>query len=730
MNKKLFDKWLRNFKKIEENASAERSAACLNIEKSYSDLDELYNSDRCANLLEQLTYTITDKNLGNSHKHIIPIDGEIYNDTQTLKAALALYIEFKENRFIEELKTTPDIDPDKHDGSYELIRETVKSLSTVPVEQLNFRDLELLYFMCIGTWTSRVDVKKNKVISSSLSAFEQSRLVDILDNVKNKAIQHNYENIEDKTKDHSIGMFGTGFKSFKRTTDKDVQRFLSLCVELKDMVDEEEMFNKVDRVISQGIKGMQSAAASAILHCLKPNVFPIMNGAVGDTETLFQLEGISLTKPTELQHYIQNARQLKKFRDEKCMFKNYRAMDKVISVYGRRIDMPQINFKKILDFLEQHAGFKYSKPENIIDQQEKNAMIFLKDAAQEAISEFKAIAEFFKKMGYTYEKTVSTWLDGSNQKIRNYFWLEIKKPQKDQLPSSISIFAEKEAGEVRFRITLEIKDDKSNDEYNRRHFRFLNMLNPSTSDFEYFGTYNKDLELNLEKNEDVEIFIKQVINREHHKLQIGRTISLEDVNSMSSDEILKKMLDTANELEPFYDKAVEDNDGGGALVEKSTFSNNLILFGPPGTGKTYNTVKYAVAIIENKDISKVEEEIKSNGYEKILLQYRDYKSNGQVVFTTFHQSYGYEEFIEGIKPVLDESSTGDIKYSIESGIFKEFCEKAESTKILTAGKEELFSDEKKIWKISLGGARNHPLKAECFKTGYIRIGWDSEDPLC
>lgn len=48
-----------------------------------------------------------------------------------------------------------------------------------------------------------------------------------------------------------------------------------------------------------------------------------------------EIAGVSLVKPRELEYYIQNARQLKKFRDENCLFKNYRAMDMKLYIYGR-----------------------------------------------------------------------------------------------------------------------------------------------------------------------------------------------------------------------------------------------------------------------------------------------------------------------------------------------------------------------------------------------------------
>ena len=100
MDKDLFYNWLKNFKKLDSTTSNARTSNCLRIEKFYGDLDKVYNSDRCASLLEQLNFTTTDKKLGAKPKHKIPIDGDIYNGTHTLKAALKLYIEFKDNKLI------------------------------------------------------------------------------------------------------------------------------------------------------------------------------------------------------------------------------------------------------------------------------------------------------------------------------------------------------------------------------------------------------------------------------------------------------------------------------------------------------------------------------------------------------------------------------------------------------------------------------------------------------
>lgn len=99
---------------------------------------------------------------------------------------------------------------------------------------------------------------------------------------------------------------------------------------------------------------------------------------------------------------------------------------------------------------------------------------------------------------------------------------------------------------------------------------------------------------------------------------------------------------------------------------------NQILFGPPGTGKTYNSINHALAIIEGKELTAIEAESDASR-DEILYRYKTLVESGQIVFTTFHQSMCYEDFIEGIKPVeLDDQ----LSYEIKGGIFKTIAENA------------------------------------------------------
>ena len=150
---------------------------------------------------------------------------------------------------------------------------------------------------------------------------------------------------------------------------------------------------------------------------------------------------------------------------------------------------------------------------------------------------------------------------------------------------------------------------------------------------------------------------------------------------------------------------------------KVRYDKNMILYGPSGTGKTYNTAIYAVAICDEKTLSEVE----AMPYDEVLVRYRELRSEGRIAFTTSHQSYGYEEFIEGIKPKMNSGSK-DIEYTIKDGVFKAFCNRAEQKKAEAADVQ--VRDGARVWNVILGGNKHPELKQKYFDEGTIRIGWD------
>lgn len=135
------------------------------------------------------------------------------------------------------------------------------------------------------------------------------------------------------------------------------------------------------------------------------------------------------------------------------------------------------------------------------------------------------------------------------------------------------------------------------------------------------------------------------------------------------NEAIEKILYILTKL---VNQDTEIPNGTEQMNTKSDQPLNQILYGPPGTGKTYNTVVEALKITDNDFYDK-----HKDNYEKLQERFNELKQLGQIEFVTFHQSYSYEEFVEGIKP--DLNSEDKLTYELKDGIFKKICSDAQTT---------------------------------------------------
>lgn len=154
----------------------------------------------------------------------------------------------------------------------------------------------------------------------------------------------------------------------------------------------------------------------------------------------------------------------------------------------------------------------------------------------------------------------------------------------------------------------------------------------------------------------------------------------EDGKLRTEEELKAEVIKGVGLLMPYYKH----------IMDYPEIVKNMILYGPPGTGKTYITATYAVLICGWYTL----DTLKNMNHSKIMEIYHELEQEGRIGFTTFHQSYGYEDFIEGIRPVLDKEKTDaqnqseeqkseksrNLEYTMEAGVFKAFCEKAEKSK--------------------------------------------------
>lgn len=162
---------------------------------------------------------------------------------------------------------------------------------------------------------------------------------------------------------------------------------------------------------------------------------------------------------------------------------------------------------------------------------------------------------------------------------------------------------------------------------------------------------------------------------------------------------------------------------------------NQILYGPPGTGKTYNTIDKVVSICEP------EKYLEGNHQENKIL-FDELIKEGRAVFTTFHQSMAYEDFIEGIKPIIsnkeieDSGESKTLQYQIEDGIFKQISSSATSYNDFEAEKNGEYSIDSKLlegknfFKVSLGNTLDDSgdiIYNYCKENSCIAIGWGGDN---
>jgi len=143
------------------------------------------------------------------------------------------------------------------------------------------------------------------------------------------------------------------------------------------------------------------------------------------------------------------------------------------------------------------------------------------------------------------------------------------------------------------------------------------------------------------------------------------------------------------------------NAGEEEAAGKRVEATNTIFFGPPGTGKTYGAMRRAVELIDGA----------SNAPgETLAVRFRELRERNRIAFVTFHQSYSYEEFVEGIRPVLrDEGQpaggAGVIEYECREGVFRRLCQAASGDGAISASKPVGTLEAVTFWKMSLGDTR-------------------------
>lgn len=553
----------------------------------------------------------------------------------------------KLDRIMKKLKETEELDPDKYDGSYELMRETIRAYSNLnDYSTLDYNDLNLVYHMCLGTWRLGIEAKKKSIYNSHLDYEKKERLIKKLDEIWNRAENAEYQHQESDRADVIVGMFSTGLSSFVSKTDNDsVQRFIKMCVDILDLYDDDPIFDRAELLFKDGFKGMAAAAASQVLHCLKPLTFPIMNKNMGYGNICEEF-GVELKKKADIRTYIPNCRLIRAFRDKEFSFKNYRILDMAAW------ELDDVN----LDYAKEN---------------DSNEMKF--------------------------------W-----PSLEKYDPGLLKEDYKRCLSSSSKI--KFESLDTIYRI-YQLGDSATCKQIANAYGNTPGHYNMNG---QHVGRW-------IAEETNCPIIIEDEVYKYWPVLFVGRDTASHEEGAWvwKLREPLKEAVEELKQ-EGFF--KTFDTEIGKSMDKP--FNKNMILYGPPGTGKTYYSVIYAVAICTGESVGSLQKK----EYSEVLTLYNELKEDNRIAFTTFHQSYGYEEFIEGIKPVLvdDDSEQNNLSYKLETGVFKKICDHARDHEIVSANGSKVNTNSV-VWKISLGGARENKLKRDCFENNCIRIGWDEID---
>lgn len=181
----------------------------------------------------------------------------------------------------------------------------------------------------------------------------------------------------------------------------------------------------------------------------------------------------------------------------------------------------------------------------------------------------------------------------------------------------------------------------------------------------------------------------------------------------------KDILDFAAELErALMPSAVVNDEMEGSYMPQTSVALNQILFGPPGTGKTYATIEAALEVLDNSFLQE-------NFLDRTALKQRfdQLADEGRIRFVTFHQSFSYEDFVEGLRAENDEA-TGQLRYEVVDGVFKSLCEVA-SAKVTVQAAAPLQLGGRRVWKMSLGNTlgSDASIYEECVQGGYMLLGY-------
>lgn len=247
-------------------------------------------------------------------------------------------------------------------------------------------------------------------------------------------------------------------------------------------------------------------------------------------------------------------------------------------------------------------------------------------------------------------------------------------------------------------------------------------FSPDGNKMEFFAAYSKPIYDNFEALEnDLNDFLNEILPIVNQQIDVYKEKYPDFIANRFSDQ--EKMISKMEErfqkykiIEEMEDELEEEDHLMIVAPSEYKMPLNQILYGPPGTGKTYQTINKAVSIASPEFNLNQERDLVKKEYQRLV-------DAGQIVFTTFHQSMSYEDFVEGIKPEIEEDSEGvkTVIYEIKKGIFREISENAQKVKLQSeeVSSEYTFED---AWDDLLSESGEHINREQFMMLGIQTIG--------
>ena len=230
---------------------------------------------------------------------------------------------------IDELRHKNEILPNEFDGTYRSVREAVKCYTNLRKTSLiNYTDLELLYYLSLGIWSTEKKERKLHIQKSHLLHNDKLQLENKLDKIWTKAARTLFTHAAGKQETE----FLTAHVLFKEQpfakNPEAIQSFFKMCINLSELENDLALLDTAQKMINSQVKstGLPVFAVSRILHCLKPFTFPILGESDKESQ-IFRTIGVELKDPDDISQYINNCREIMLFRDDNFKFRNMRLFD-------------------------------------------------------------------------------------------------------------------------------------------------------------------------------------------------------------------------------------------------------------------------------------------------------------------------------------------------------------------------------------------------------------------